>query len=661
MAGRFLCCLSFSAMIACASVSLAQSATPFASNNDPRHVDATQYGERVSLGPNWLFAPGDNPVYASPAFDDSGWKTVSSKRDLPDYGVRDVRYGWYRLHFHLRPGARNLTVALSATNGGYEIYINGARIGSNGDMAGMVRFSQFPLVAYPVPDNLLAPQGDQLLAIRFAFEVGGNRGRGTATPIGSQSSIDLLSRDAAQRDASYVFSHNSGAVDVMLAALSLLAGMIALALFGALRSQREYLAVAIFLICASLTSAIGVWVSAHAYTFSTGTLRFVCIGLANFALIEFVRLVLGLPRSRWLLTLQVASFVCEATTSVFVTGLANFYFGFAWSYLPILIVGILLPVLLVRAWMRGNREAYVLLPAVLLYGVGQYWNFFRQLAFYTHLTPVLTAQPSFHMGSYDITLLTFGRFVFYITMLLFLVLRTVGIARERAQVAAELEAARAVQQVLIPDEIPSIPGFKIQSVYKPAGQVGGDFFQILPVKSGGVLVVIGDVSGKGMPAAMTVSLLVGTLRTLAHYTQSPSEILAAMNQRMIARSHGGFTTCLVLRCDTDGNLTIANAGHIAPYLAGKELPLENGLPLGLAADASYAESCFQFEAGQQITLLTDGVIEARDKVGALLGFERSAALSIEPAEAIARAAQAFGQDDDITVLTLSFAGVPVSA
>jgi serine phosphatase RsbU (regulator of sigma subunit) len=85
------------------------------------------------------------------------------------------------------------------------------------------------------------------------------------------------------------------------------------------------------------------------------------------------------------------------------------------------------------------------------------------------------------------------------------------------------------------------------------------------------------------------------------------------------------------------------------------------LPLGLAADASYAESFFQFEAGQQITLLTDGVIEARDKVGALLGFERSAALSIEPAEAIARAAQAFGQDDDITVLTLSFAGVPVSA
>ncbi len=180
---------------------------------------------------------------------------------------------------------------------------------------------------------------------------------------------------------------------------------------------------------------------------------------------------------------------------------------------------------------------------------------------------------------------------------------------------------------------------------------------MLPVKSdngaGGVLVIIGDVSGKGMPAAMTVSLLVGTVRTLAHYTQSPGEILAAMNQRMLARSHGGFTTCLVLRADPDGTLTIANAGHIAPYLGGKELPLENGLPLGLAAETAYAESTFQLAQGQQLTLLTDGVVEARDKSGALYGFERTAAISTETAESIARAAQHFGQDDDITVLTLA--------
>ena len=228
---------------------------------------------------------------------------------------------------------------------------------------------------------------------------------------------------------------------------------------------------------------------------------------------------------------------------------------------------------------------------------------------------------------------------------------------EKQRLAEELAAARAVQQVLIPEDIPTIPGFSIQSVYKPYGEVGGDFFQILPVKSengaGGVLAIIGDVSGKGMPAAMTVSLLVGTVRTLAHYTQSPGEILTAMNQRMLARSHGGFTTCLVLRADADGTLIIANAGHIAPYVHGDELQLENGLPLGISADTIYAESTFHLSPGEQLTLLTDGVIEARNKAGALFGFERGASLSTQSAEAIAEAAQAFGQDDDITVLSVT--------
>ena len=220
------------------------------------------------------------------------------------------------------------------------------------------------------------------------------------------------------------------------------------------------------------------------------------------------------------------------------------------------------------------------------------------------------------------------------------------------------EAARAVQQVLIPDEIPSVPGFKIESVYRPAGQVGGDFFQILPATGGGVLVVIGDVSGKGMPAAMTVSLLVGTFRTLAHYTASPGEILAAMNRRMLARSQGGFTTCLVLRADPDGKFTIANAGHISPYIDGKELPLNNGLPLGLDADTTYPESTCQLPLTGQLTLITDGVVEARNRNGTLYGFERTAALSVQPAETIAQTAQEFGQDDDITVITLTSARAP---
>jgi serine phosphatase RsbU (regulator of sigma subunit) len=233
--------------------------------------------------------------------------------------------------------------------------------------------------------------------------------------------------------------------------------------------------------------------------------------------------------------------------------------------------------------------------------------------------------------------------------------------REKRRLAAELEAARGVQQVLIPEEIPSVAGFAIQGIYRPAGEVGGDFFQIFPVKDGAVLIVMGDVSGKGLPAAMTVSLLAGAVRTLVHYTQSPGEILAAMNQRMLHRNGGGFTTCVAVLADRDGTLTVANAGHLAPYLGGQEIPLESGLPLGLSADTVYVESIFTMADGQQLTIVTDGVVEARDPSGALFGFERTALHSTESAEAIVEAAQRFGQEDDISIICLTLTSIMASA
>ncbi len=151
---------------------------------------------------------------------------------------------------------------------------------------------------------------------------------------------------------------------------------------------------------------------------------------------------------------------------------------------------------------------------------------------------------------------------------------------------------------------------------------------------------------------MTVSLLVGTVRTLAHYTQSPAEILSAMNQRMIGRSNGGFTTCLALRAAPDGTVTIANAGHVSPYVDSGEVELESGLPLGLSADAVYPESTIHLASNDQLTLVTDGVVEARSKTGELFGFDRTQSISRNSPESIAGAAQDFGQDDDITVLSV---------
>jgi sigma-B regulation protein RsbU (phosphoserine phosphatase) len=621
--------------------------------SDPRNFDATQYGERVTLGPDWLFEPGDNPAYASPTFDDSGWKTISTQKELLEYGIHDIRHGWYRIHIHLGSSARNLTVAIEQINGSYELYANGQRIGANGSMQGLAYFTQNRLFAFPVPESLVSSRGDLVLAIRFAINPSGSQGAGTSTPIPSASGIYLLSADAATRDISYTLAHRAGYY-LILGAFSILIALVALALYLTLRDQKEYLAAAAYLLLTGFLFFIDAWVYFASRTPLHSFIQYAFYGASNYAYIEFIRLVLRMRRTRWLLALEIAAVVCAFASPLAGYRISHFYyFGFAAFFTPILIVGIVLITLLITGWRAGNFEARILLPAVLFESFYRYWSFFYFLIYYFGLTRTLNALPTFHAGSYDIPLGGVSDFIFRIAILIFLVLRTVGIARRHALLAAELEAARTVQQVLIPEDIPNVPGFLLQSVYKPAGQVGGDFFQILPVRGGGVLAVIGDVSGKGMPAAMTVSLLVGTVRTLAHYTQSPGEILAAMNQRMMARSGGGFTTCLVLRADTNGTLTVANAGHISPYLAGKELALNNGLPLGLAADATYSESTFQLPQGEQLTLLSDGVVEARSDKGELLGFDRLAKLSLNSAAEIADTAKAFGQDDDITVLTLA--------
>ena len=311
---------------------------------------------------------------------------------------------------------------------------------------------------------------------------------------------------------------------------------------------------------------------------------------------------------------------------------------------PINLTQVLLGVMIVVALRRKERRDPWIIASFVLMFLPR-WSISPEFQALTGVRPLV------RIGAWQWPITPMTSILMGVVTLGIFVRELVRDRREKLRLATELEAARAVQQVLVPEEIPAVPGFAIAAVYRPFGEVGGDFFQILPI-AGGVLVVIGDVSGKGMPAAMTVSLLVGTVRTLAHYTQSPGEILAAMNARMIGRSSGGFTTCLVLRADADGRLTLANAGHIAPFVAGRELAVESGLPLGLAAGVEYAEEMFELGAGEQLTLVTDGVVEARSKSGELLGFERTAELSAGSAEALAQAAQAFGQDDDITVLTI---------
>lgn len=87
----------------------------------PRHFDATWLGARVGLGPNWLFSPNDNPAYAAPGYDDSGWRTVSTEKQLSDYGIHDISYAWYRMHVHVDPRIRELAVEVQYIQGSYEL------------------------------------------------------------------------------------------------------------------------------------------------------------------------------------------------------------------------------------------------------------------------------------------------------------------------------------------------------------------------------------------------------------------------------------------------------------------------------------------------------------------------------------------------------------
>lgn len=225
-------------------------------------------------------------------------------------------------------------------------------------------------------------------------------------------------------------------------------------------------------------------------------------------------------------------------------------------------------------------------------------------------------------------------------------------SRQQALLENELAAAREVQQVILPEQAEAVPGFKVESIYQPAQQVGGDFFQVLPAGHGGLLVVVGDVAGKGLPAAMLVSVLVGAIRAAADYTKDPAELLASLNERLIGRTRGGFSTALAAHITADGSVTIANAGHLSPYLDGTEVELHGALPLGVVSNAAYETAEFYLPQGSRLTFYSDGVIEAQNEKGELFGFERGRAISTQRATAIVEAAKQFGQSDDITVVTI---------
>ena len=228
----------------------------------------------------------------------------------------------------------------------------------------------------------------------------------------------------------------------------------------------------------------------------------------------------------------------------------------------------------------------------------------------------------------------------------------VDAARVRAAMAAELHAASTVQQLLLQSASRPTPGFHVESVYLPASEVGGDFFFVSSTPDGSLTAIVGDVSGKGLTAAMRVAMILGVLRR--ETSHDPSDILSGLNNALIAQGQLGFTTACCIRISLSGDYTLANAGHIAPYLSGHELATPPAIPLGLIPDQTYELVHGRLTAPERLVLLSDGVPEARSDSGELYGFDRLSSLTLMPAREIAEAARTFGQEDDITVLTLAF-------
>jgi serine phosphatase RsbU (regulator of sigma subunit) len=154
-----------------------------------------------------------------------------------------------------------------------------------------------------------------------------------------------------------------------------------------------------------------------------------------------------------------------------------------------------------------------------------------------------------------------------------------------------------------------------------------------------------------MHAGMLAALLIGAVRTAVEFTTDPLRILAMLNDDLLGR---GMATCLIVRIDQQGEVSAANAGHLAPYLNGREMQMEGALPLGVAEGAEFSTALWQMSCGDRLLLITDGVVEAQGESGDFFGFDGVQALLgvAMSAKDVAEAAQKFGQQDDITVVSI---------
>src|SRR5918997_776564 len=245
-------------------------------------------------------------------------------------------------------------------------------------------------------------------------------------------------------------------------------------------------------------------------------------------------------------------------------------------------------------------------------------------------------------------------------------------AQERERIEQELRVARLIQQTLLPKTLPELPGYKVAAYYQPAREVGGDFYDFLELEDGRLGLVVGDVTDKGVPAALVMATTRTMLRASAQRLFSPGEVLQRVNDVLVQDIPPNmFVNCLYAILDQEsGRLVYANAGHDLPYRrrAGRNEGADElrarGMPLGLMPGMGYEEKEMVLEKGEGVLFYSDGLVEAHDPRREMFGFPRlqglvgahrsggSSLISFLLAELARFTGEGWEQEDDITLVTL---------
>ena len=626
--------------------------------------DATNLHKATPLKGDWVIQAGDDLAYADPGYDDSHWTRVGAKshvlRDLFPHAKPGVV--WLRIHLKTAPDADDLAFSETNLADAFEIYANGVQILKSGSVEPYAAAHYQARLIARIPGDQIA-KGSVVLAMRLRLtEITWNY------PSSFGASDGLLVGDSSTlEDKRWLSLIGNRTVECLQCLLLLVLAIGAFLLYSAQR-RREYLYLGLLNLCTALYLPLELYGDFHAYPWPWDLYPTLTSLLLYPILLTHTYMAFIGRRVRWqlnLLAVLAGLGVAISNTLWWMDSLSSTAVVLANAPFDLLI-SLVLPAILILEMRRGNRDArLLLLPLVLCALYNNLTLILFLMAYIPALSsvamPLIRALNSLQVGPFWVDFNNGFPILSWLSLALIVLLRSNRQSRQQAALESEMANAREVQQVILPEASASVPGFQVESVYEPAKEVGGDFFQVLPDGEGGLLVVVGDVAGKGLPAAMMVSVLVGAIRSVAEFTSEPDEILEHLNRRLIGRTQGGFSTATAAHIAADGTARIANAGHLAPYLDGREIELPGALPLGIDARVRYEAQALTLPAGSRLVFYSDGVVEAQNASGELLGFESAAAMSRDTAVQIVNAAKQFGQSDDITVVAIAREGVAEAA